>query len=874
MAGLVLHNTSFVGRTDDITEIMKRLRDPACRLLSLVGMGGMGKTRLALEIAQQLENDFEDGIYVVHVEDAHQLISAISYALDLSFYEQEQSNLIRILHFLRNQKVLMILDGFETHLHETSVVIDILANIPQAKILVTSRHPLNLQEEWLYPVEGLSVPPHDDVASPVEYSAVQLFLQRAARVNYNLSLETERDGIIKLCRVLQGMPLALELAATWTNMLSCAEIINEIQTNLEFLTTSLQNIDERHRNVKGVLEYAWTMLTHEERHALKYLSVFNGWFQWRDVQIITGISLSVLSNLIHKSSITANERKQYRLHALIRQYTYDHLAENQADFTSLHDRHCLHYLENLRDLNASLRNAQQREALDYIEQNLSNIQAAWDWAVEHDVWQLITQVVEPLYIYHETQGWLNDFFEILQDSLKRLGDARPPLQSVLNYYYAETLQHIGQSADAHKALQKAFALADKHAVQHILPLAYRLRGHMQSTNGDYDGAKASLQTALQLARDQNDDWREAQIFMSFAGLCHMLSDYDEWQIYSEKAVGKYRQSGDQINQAQALTLLGLATTYLGQFKQARDYYKEALRLYKKINNPSGLVSCMINLGYAWWVEGDYTRAEILQRTSLAVCEKLHLGTQETSWAYYHLALTMFETGEVRDAQQYVEQSRNIHRQERNQWGLICDYVLLSQIAQQGKDLEKMRQDLGRALQIAHELRSDIPILMAIEIMGEFLASQGDEIAACILWQFVIHHPACHMPMRNRCNRLLGNITKLSKLQWTEAKQIALQLEQDTLLAYLIKVLTGTLQVNLINLLPDTSTEDALEALTPRELEVVELVAQGFSTDNIADTMFISVGTVRNHIKSVYRKLNVHSRIQMVERAREMRLISS
>jgi ATP/maltotriose-dependent transcriptional regulator MalT len=353
----------------------------------------------------------------------------------------------------------------------------------------------------------------------------------------------------------------------------------------------------------------------------------------------------------------------------------------------------------------------------------------------------------------------------------------------------------------------------------------------------------------------------------------VLTDYAAWQTYGELAVVKYRQSGDQINQAQALILLGLATTYLGQFEQARHYYKEALRLYKKINNPSGLVRCMINLGYAWWVERDFNRAEILQRTSLSLCEKAHLGSQETSWAYYHLALTMFETGEMRDAQQYIEQSRNIHRQERNQWGLICDYVLLSQIAQKTQDTDKARQDLGRALQIAQELKSDIPSLMAIEIMGEFLADQGDETSASILWQFVLYHPSCHTPMRNRCNRLLSKVTSLSKHQWAEAKQIALRLEQEALLNYLSEVLGGTLQANLVDILPDSADED-LEALTPRELEVVEMVAQGLSTNDIANTMFISVGTVRNHIKSVYRKINVHSRIQMVERAREMRLISS
>ena len=213
-----------------------------------------------------------------------------------------------------------MLDNFEHLLEGTEVLTELLAAAPNIKLLVTSREVLNLQEEWLYPVRGLQYPKTGDAEQPGAYSAVQLFIERARRVRGDLTLADEQAAVVRICQLVEGMPLALELASSWMKALQADEIATEIQRSIDFLSTSLRNVPQRHQSMQAVFEQTWRRLSEEEQRVFRALAVFSGGFRREAAQAVTSVSMHVLSGLVDKSLLTREPDGRYQIHELLRQY--------------------------------------------------------------------------------------------------------------------------------------------------------------------------------------------------------------------------------------------------------------------------------------------------------------------------------------------------------------------------------------------------------------------------------------------------------------------------------------------------------------------------------------------------------------------------
>ncbi|MCA9966379.1 MAG: AAA family ATPase [Anaerolineales bacterium] len=272
----MLDHTSFIGREKEYGDIQQLLGQVECRLLTLVGPGGIGKTRLALQAGALLHNQFARGSFVAYLQPLRSsefFVSAVADALGIALTGQEPP-LIQLAHYLGDKEALLILDNFEHLLDAAEQLTTLLTAAPRIKYLVTSREALNLREEWLYPVTGLTFP--TDGAMAQNSDAVQLFHERAQRVYPDFALDKEEEAVIQICRLVEGMPLALELAAAWRKMLNCQEIADEIQGGLDFLTTRLRNVSERHHSIQTVFDQTWQRLQGREQAVFKRLSVFRG----------------------------------------------------------------------------------------------------------------------------------------------------------------------------------------------------------------------------------------------------------------------------------------------------------------------------------------------------------------------------------------------------------------------------------------------------------------------------------------------------------------------------------------------------------------------------------------------------------------------
>jgi predicted ATPase/transcriptional regulator with XRE-family HTH domain len=295
--------TPFFGRTAELLEIGQMLADPACHLLTLVGPGGIGKTRLALEVAQTQLSQSADGVYFVSLaplrSSAH-IVPAIAEALSFPLQVEKRSPKEQLLDYLRHKKMMLVLDNFEHLLDGVELIQELLQGCPTLRLLVTSRERLRLSSELVYHLQGMDFPKGTTMQEVLTYSAVQLFVTTARRTYPKFSLDSANaQEIVHICRLVGGMPLAIILAAAWVEVLSPAEIGIELSQGFGFLEAELYDLPDRHQSMNAVLAQSWQRLSEVERVALMRLSVFRGGFTRQAAQSVAGATLQTLSALVN-----------------------------------------------------------------------------------------------------------------------------------------------------------------------------------------------------------------------------------------------------------------------------------------------------------------------------------------------------------------------------------------------------------------------------------------------------------------------------------------------------------------------------------------------------------------------------------------------
>lgn len=383
--------TPFVGRERELHQIEARLADPTCRLLTITGPGGIGKTRLALKAAHACRDQFPDGLYFVDlapVQSPEQFVPRLVAALDAPTNggTPEQA----LIDFLRTKRVLVLLDGCEHLVEATGWLGTLLQAAPQLKLLVTSRVRLNLRDEWLETLEGLETPPPTQLDIPATpapeltgYPASKLFLHCMQRVQPSAAPDAvDATTIVDLCRLVDGMPLAIELAAAWSRTLPLKTILHELTGGLTILNTSLRDMPARHRSMRAVFDQSWQMLSPRERAILRRFSAFRGGCRPEAAHALTDATLENLADLVDKSWLRTTSRGRYAMHDLVRQYCAQRLADEE-DAGTVYHRHAAYYGRLLLQILDKM--GYEREALDDLLAEFGNLQAGLRWAaLAHD----------------------------------------------------------------------------------------------------------------------------------------------------------------------------------------------------------------------------------------------------------------------------------------------------------------------------------------------------------------------------------------------------------------------------------------------------------------------------------------------------------
>jgi predicted ATPase/DNA-binding SARP family transcriptional activator len=454
--------TAFIGREQELRGIGQLLLDePDCRMLTLVGPGGIGKTRLAIQAGMEALTAFPDGVYLVSlapVSSPEFLVPSIADALALSFEGADPK--AQLLNYLRQKEMLLVLDNFEHLLSPPlssppqggiergkigggNLLSDVLTSTSGIKLLVTSRERLNLQWEWVRDIEGLTYPSVEEMGLPIEeigpptgeaageaatgrislegYSAVRLFVENARRSRPDFSIsEADNPAVARICQLVEGMPLGLELASAWVRIMPPQEIAQEIERNLDFLTTSTRDMPERHRSLRALFEHSWQLLSKAERSVIRGLSVFRGSFGREAAQKVAGASLPLLAALVDKSMLRGHPTGRYDMHELLRQYAAEKLQQKPKESEAARDRHGSHYAAFLQAQEPHLRRARRSEALAEIGADVDNLRAAWQRAVARGRATEIGQSLESLHLFYFAQGWFREGEEAFREAASGL----------------------------------------------------------------------------------------------------------------------------------------------------------------------------------------------------------------------------------------------------------------------------------------------------------------------------------------------------------------------------------------------------------------------------------------------------------------------
>lgn len=752
--------TSFVGRERELAELAELLANPDCRLVTLLGPGGIGKTRLAIEAAADHTGAFTHGMHLVplaSIGSSELMIPAIADTLGFPFHDRRDPK-EQLLNYMRGKEMLLVLDNME-HLLEGSVLVsDLLKHAPGVMLMVTSRERLNLQEEWVYPVEGLTYPHSESDHDDCSYSAIRLFQQRALQTQRRFVLpEAEAPFVARICRLVEGMPLGIELAAACVAVRSCADIAQELERNLGILASSLRNVPERQRSVWATFEYSWQMLSQTEQDLFARLSVLGG-FDLNAAVIVAGAAPPALAALLDKSLIRRVSSTRYDMHGLLKQYAAGKLASRPQEREQTLVQHMRHFAAFLKRQAERLKGAHQKQALAEIALEIENSRLAWQQAVERDDLASIEQSLESLYQFYDTQSRFREGIELFGPALARwsASPSRAPVVGKVIARQGALYYRLALYEQARAALEPSLAMAEQmesgsERIFCLVHLANVARGQ-----GRHAETEQLAQSSLALSRQARDAWGMTFSLFLLGAIRYDEGDVDQAETLLQESLAIARAGDDQRLALSPLNTLGDIACYRGDYGRGQAVFTECLALSRELGDPYSAAVHLNNLGTALHSLGNYSEAQALYQASLDICRNIGDLAGEAV-ALSNLGEIAFVLGSLRQAQASYEAGLSIGRATQNQWAIMVCLNNLGEIAIALNDWTSAQVHLAEALKITVQTHT-LTILMRVLVnLAAFFAGQGRPDRAAELLGLVRRHPAGEQDIYKKAERLLAQM---------------------------------------------------------------------------------------------------------------------
>ncbi len=611
-------NTIFVGRKSELNKLRQILSQPKCRLITIVGLGGVGKSRLVIQLAKSLQNSFSDGIAFIELENINnkeQFLNRLAHSINLKLMPQLAS-LEQVISYLKNKDILIILDNFEHLLELTPLLNQILMASENLKIIVTSRVSLNLQAEWLFDLTGLSYLANSDN----KYEAAEVFINSLKRQKPNFRISnTEMEIILEICKKVAGLPLALELAAIWATKLSLEVILEELNSGLAVLSNE-QNPNKRQASIQAVLDSSWQRLADMQKLFLKQFSIFQGGANLKALYKICSANLPLLLDLYNKSFIYKIDRQRFDLHPLIKQYCSSKLSANLKQTTEL--KYATYYIELLTSLSK-----ENKKRLKIFSQDINNISNSWQILVKNQRLDRLEPAIlnaEHLFIatgsYHEANQFWNETLSILEASK---GSAQKQIftAKILNAH-AETLILLVNLSKAEKQLNKANIIFKTAKLPKQQADVLTTFAHINWLKGQHDQAQAYLEQALEIVQSQNIKNQETIIIHALAIILREQNKMTEAKEYYQKVVKTHLSLNEYTYAAIGLNNLAALKISQNEIKSALIDIKRGLELIE--GKGAKRIQAMLKLSYAQCLyrSQDYAKAITTIKENLELSKEI------------------------------------------------------------------------------------------------------------------------------------------------------------------------------------------------------------------------------------------------------------
>jgi predicted ATPase len=610
--------TGLIGREAERGEVAALLGEPGARLVSLIGPAGVGKSRLALRVAhdEAARGAYVGGVAFVplaHLRSARDILPAILDALEVPA-DGAHDALGKLADAIGTRKTLLVCDSLEHLIDGATALGDLVASCSELRLLVTSRERLNLANERVYTLVGLPFPqeasPEPAVAR--EADAVRLFVRRAhrARPSYRLT-DAEVPEVVRVCRLVEGLPLGLELAASWVRVMTVREIADAIERDIDVLVSPERDAPERHRSVVAAFERSWSLLTDRERHVLRRLAVFRGGFRREAAALVADATLATLASLVDKSLIRMHEDGRYDRHPLVYQFTRRKLTERPEEAKTAADRHASYYLGLLLDARARLEGEEAKVALDAIEAERENLRAAFAELDPADTPETYAGAVETMTQAFELRSRYQEglsFFRTVAARLTDRSEAHASARARVAVAEARLLRCLGAydaALGAAGAALEHFRTAGDPAAQRS---ALQVLGVTALHLGDYGAAMQHFEEGLALL-EPNDRPSEAGVAHGNLGLALQLAgDRADAIEHLRHALVAFREQGDVLREARLQNNLGLLHFEDGDHARARRCWEAGLALALRTDNQRDALSLTANLGMLHAANGDLAAA--------------------------------------------------------------------------------------------------------------------------------------------------------------------------------------------------------------------------------------------------------------------------